>query len=96
MNSAICAAIRERKTLELRYNGYSRLVEPYAYGASANDEDLLRCYQMSGGSNSGETTGWKLLKTADIYMLQATTSTFECRREYRRGDKAMDRIYCQL
>jgi hypothetical protein len=96
MNSAICVAIRERKLLELRYHGYSRIVEPYAHGSSSAGEDLLRCYQLSGGSESGERMGWKLLKTADIYMLQATASKFQQRAEYRPGDKAMERIYCQL
>jgi hypothetical protein len=96
MNQMICGAIREKRIVELRYHSYSRFVEPYAYGRGRDGEGLLRCYQLSGGSESGERIGWKLLKTAEIFALQLTDSHFISRPEYRRGDKAMEFIFCQL
>jgi hypothetical protein len=96
MNPTICQAIREQRVLELRYHGYSRVVEPYAHGRGRDGENLLRCYQLSGGSESGERIGWKLLKTAEVFMLQVTDSHFSPRRGYRRGDNAMEFIHCQL
>jgi hypothetical protein len=96
MNQMICRAILEKRIVELRYHGYSRIVEPYAYGRARDGEELLRCYQLSGGSQSGERTGWKLLKTSEIFALQLADSHFISRPEYRRGDKAMKFIHCQL
>jgi hypothetical protein len=96
MNQMICRAIREKRIVELRYHSYSRFVEPYAYGRGRDGEGLLRCYQLSGGSESGERFGWKLLKTAEIFTLQLTDSHFSRRLEYRRDDKAMEFIHCQL
>jgi hypothetical protein len=51
---------------------------------------------VSGGSESGECVGWKLLKLAEIYQVIPTKSQFSVRREYRRGDKAMARIVCEI
>ncbi len=96
MNQMICQTIREKRIIELRYHGYSRIVEPYAYGRGRDGEGLLRCYQLSGGSESGERSGWKLLKTAEVFKLHLTDSHFSPRPDYRRGDKAMEFIHCQL
>jgi hypothetical protein len=96
MNQMICQAIREKRIVELRYHGYSRIVEPYAHGRGRDGEGLLRCYQLRGGSESGERSGWKLLKTAEIFMLDLTDSIFSPRPEYRRGDNAMEYIHCQI
>jgi hypothetical protein len=96
MNQMICRAIREKRIIELRYHGYSRIVEPYVYGRGRDGGGLLRCYQLSGGSESGERIGWKLLKTAEIFALQLPDLYFISRPEYRRGDKVMEFIHCQL
>jgi hypothetical protein len=96
MNSIFCNSINNRNLVELRYSGYSRLVEPHAYGRDKNGDEILRCYQVSGGSESGERSGWKLLKVREVFSLQATSTTFEQRAEYKRGDKAMEYIFCQI
>lgn len=96
MNATICAAINDRQLLELRYHGYVRIVEPYAYGRDKNGDALLRCFQISGGSDSGQATGWKLLKMADIFAIREQSIAFAPRPEYRRGDKAMTFMLCQL
>jgi hypothetical protein len=89
-------AIKENKVLELRYHGYSRIVEPHAYGRDKAGDEILRCYQTSGGSESGERTGWKLLKVRDVFSLHLTKESFAARPEYRRNDKAMAFVFSQL
>ena len=96
MNTEICAAINGRQLLELRYHGYARLVEPYAYGRDKNGEALLRCFQISGGSESGQIIGWKILKVAEVFAIHEQKNTFSQRPEYRRGDRAMVFMFCQL
>jgi hypothetical protein len=96
MSPTICSAINGRQLLELRYHGYVRTVEPYAYGRDKNGDALLRCFQISGGSESGQPTGWKLLKVADAFAINEQKATFMSRPEYRRGDKAIAFMFCQL
>ena len=96
MNQTLCNAIKNRCLVELRYAGYSRIVEPHAYGRDKSGDEILRCYQVSGGSESGERSGWKLLKVREVFLLQKTSSNFESRPEYKPGDKAMEYIFCQL
>jgi len=96
VRNEIAEAIRERRLLELRYHGYNRTVEPHAYGRDKNGDEILRCYQVSGGSESGERVGWKLLKVADVYSIHNLTQTFIQRTEYKRDDKTMEYTFCQL
>ncbi len=96
MNTTICDAIRGRCILELRYHGYTRIVAPHAYGRDRSGEEILRCYQTSGGSESGETVGWKLLKVAEADAVSQLKQQFRTRPEYRQNDKAMQYVFCQL
>jgi hypothetical protein len=96
MNPTICAAINGKQLLDLRYHGYARIVEPYAYGRDKNGDAILRCFQISGGSESGQASGWKILKMADAFAIHEQKNTFSPRPEYRRGDKAMVSMFCQL
>jgi hypothetical protein len=96
MNPVICEAIKKRLILELRYHGYSRFVEPHAHGRDNNGDEILRCYQVSGGSESGERMGWKLLKVRDVFSLHISDAEFSPRPNYRRNDKAMEYIFCQI
>lgn len=97
MNQIVIQAIRDHLTLEVRYHGYSRIVEPHAYGTNAKYQPLLRCYQISGGSESGERAGWKLLLLDEARGITATAQKFAgARPGYRRGDSAMQHILAQL
>jgi hypothetical protein len=96
MNPIISEAIQNKRILELRYHRYSRVVEPHAYGRDKSGEEVLRCYQISGGSESGERTGWKLLKVGEASSLHITGDSFTQRPDYRRNDKDMEYIFCQL
>lgn len=96
MNSILLQAIQQAKVLELRYHGYSRIVEPHAYGRDKDGDEILRCYQTSGGSESGERVGWKLLKVRDAFSFHLTDATFSARAEYKRNDKAMNHVIAQV
>lgn len=96
MNSTIAQSIFENRVLELRYHGYFRIVEPHAYGRDKDGDEIVRCFQTSGGSESGEKAGWKLLKVREVFSLHLTKDRFVTRYEYRRNDKAMSYIFSQL
>ena len=96
MNAILSQAIQQTKVLELRYHGYSRIVEPHAYGRDKDGDEILRCYQTSGGSESGESVGWKLLKVREAFSFHLTDTSFSDRPEYKRNDKAMNHVFAQL
>ncbi len=96
MNSELAKAIEDTKVVELRYHGYTRTVEPHAYGRDKSGDEILRCFQTAGGSESGERTGWKLLKVAEVYSIHVEKMTFRARDGYRPNDKAMEYIFRQL
>jgi hypothetical protein len=96
MNSILLQAIQQAKVLELRYHGYARIVEPHAYGRDKVGDEILRCYQTSGGSESSERVGWKLLKVREAFSYHLTDTVFSTRPEYKRNDKAMNYVIAQL
>ncbi len=96
MNQLIIQAIGGLKLLELRYHGWSRLVEPHAYGRDKSGDEVLRCYQVSGGSDSGERFGWKLLKLKEVSSLAICDTCFTPRPDYKRNDKSMVAVFEQI
>jgi predicted DNA-binding transcriptional regulator YafY len=98
MNTLITDAVRDKRVLALNYEPGARLIEPHAYGRSAEGHDLLRAYQTSGASAKGEPENWKLFRLDRVKSLAPTDGNFSGPRPgYRRGDKAMKgAIYAQL
>ena len=96
MKPELLEAIDNQKVVDLRYHGYARTVEPHAYGRDKNGDEILRCFQVSGGSESGERAGWKLLKVTEVYSIHVEKTTFHTRHGYRKNDKAMEYIFRQL
>ena len=97
MNPIICEAIKNRNILEFNYHGYSRVVEPYAYGLNKKLNEVLRCYQIGGLSHSRIIPCWQLLKADEIEFLTVTDRLFSGNNpEYRRGDRGMSTIFCEL
>jgi len=92
-----CEALRSKKCLELRYDGYARVVEVHAVGVKKDGTDAMRVWQVRGGSVSGERTGFKLLdldETFSAHMIDEKSNA--PRFGYKHGDKALNPIYCQL
>ena len=97
MNSEIVQAVSQRQLLQLNYDGFVRTVEPHAYGVSARGHEVMRVWQTSGGSAKGEPVGWKLLRLDEARGVTAPPERFQGPRPgYKRGDRAMERIYAEL
>ena len=90
MLTAISQAIAEMRCLEIYYEPGSRLIEPHAVGYSKDGNVLLRAYQTSGASASGEHTHWKLFRLDRMMSAHMTADYFIGPREgYKTGDKVM-------
>ena len=98
MHALIVKAISERYLLRIVYDPGERIIEPCAYGTSSEGHGLLRGFQTSGASASGEHVNWKLLRTDRIIQIAVLPQPFAGPRpEYRRNDKAMKGgIFSQL
>lgn len=90
-------ALQEGRCLELRYDGFSRVVEVHAVGYNKDDNPIMRVWQVSGGSASNERTGWKLMRCDEAGSAVVTDVPSQAPRTgYKRGDSAMTSIVCQI
>lgn len=92
-----CEALRSGQCLEIRYHGFSRVVEVHTCGVSTADNRAMRVWQVRGGSESNEPVGWKLLLLDDAVSFGILSEKSSAPRHgYKRGDKAFSRITCQV
>jgi len=96
MNSQICYAIRNKNLIEFYYNGGTRTVEPHCHGVTTAGNEGLRAYQVDGYSESGNM-GWKMFDMGKASRITVLDETFSGQRTgYKKSDKGMSRIYCEL
>jgi len=85
-------AIREKRRLRFVYHGSPRLVEPQCHGIGHRGTELLRAYQLEGG-----TQPEPLFDVSKISVLQVLDEHFEkAGPNYKRDDSAMREIFAQL
>lgn len=96
MDDTLKQAIAQRRLVELRYHGYSRIVEPHAYGRNRRGDDVIRCFQLVGGSESGEGAGWKLLRVREAARRVLLETEFVPRSGFRAEDPAMVEVYAHV
>ena len=95
--STPCDALKAQKVMEVLYDGYFRAVEVHAVGTTKDGNAIMRVWQVRGGSQSGETQGWKLLRLDEARGGKLLDEESQApRRGYRRNDSAMTSITCQL
>ena len=97
MQSLICEAINSRHCVEFGYDDHHRVVEPHVFGESRAGNQLLRGYQVAGGSVSQDEPPWRLFSADKMIGLQTSERTFQGTRPlYNPDDPAMETIYCHL
>ena len=81
----------------------SRLIQPYAYGVSKSNNDLLRAFQISGDTLRGEPK-WKTFRLDRITSWKPRRQTFnmpppmqgyETEDYNQNGDRSMAKVYLQ-
>ena len=97
LHTVACTALRAKKCLELRYDGFTRVVEVHAVGVTKDGNEVMRVWQVRGGSNSRKPAGFKLLRLDEAFTAHMTDEQSNAPRpDYKRGDPAMKIIYCEV
>lgn len=92
-----CDALNRGLCLELRYDGFSRVVEVHAVGTTKDGNDIMRVWQVRGGSNSGERQGWKLMRLDEALSAHVIDEKSKAPRTgYNRSDKHIAWLRCQI
>lgn len=93
----ICRAIRDKRLLRFDYNGQPRVVEPYCYGLSTHDAEVLRAIQVGGASRSGKFGFGKLWTVAQMTDVRLSDVTFLANDpNYNPNDSAMKQVICRV
>lgn len=76
MHSKLVDAIRNKKALSISYDGGTKTLGRIRIGIGRNGQPLLRCYQSSGYSSSGNPSGLlKLMRVEKVRNLCPTPDT---------------------
>ena len=83
--------------IDVLYDGGWRTIEPHCHGTTTAGNPAIRVYQTGGFSRSGEQVGWKLMLVSQISGTRSTDARFAGPRPgYRKGDRGMSTIHCEL
>ena len=83
-------AIRGKHLLKINYGPGERIVEPHVLGNSGEGKLLLRAFQVSGASASGEPHNWKLFRIDRMSSVDDSGVEFDGPRPlYNPSDSAM-------
>ncbi|WP_151636876.1 hypothetical protein [Noviherbaspirillum aerium] len=76
MSSIIEQAIAAKRKLKLYYIGYSRTVEPYAYGLCPDGLPLLLCFQTEVQGSVRTPNNWYLVRPHEQVMIKMLEDSF--------------------
>lgn len=96
MNQLAVLAIDRRHVIKLLYPGFSRTVEPHAYGLDQHGDAILLCYQ-TGTDCPDESQGWRFLNPGDAERVIETSVQFSGPRAgYNRITRYFRVMFAQL
>lgn len=92
-----CKALADGKRLELRYDGFTRVVEVHAVGETTAGRLAMSAWQVRGGSSSNEDRGWKTFLLDDVSSVVEIDEPSQAPRPgYVHGSRQFRRVICQL
>jgi|TARA_B110000116_G_C16696714_1_gene517829 hypothetical protein len=96
MKELITKAITKRIVIQFEYDGFTRIVEPFALGIHETTKNtVLRCYQIGGYFESKKTIPWRLYDVYLMNSLQLVKKEASSSREYYNPkDKDMSFVIC--
>jgi hypothetical protein len=92
----LCRAIAEKRLVQFKYSGRSRIVEPFCFGKSAAETFVLRGFQIRGADKT-KPLCWRLYELSEISQLNITQHNFNGKRsDYDRRDPSVTQIICSI
>lgn len=97
MIALACETLRKGQCLALRYHGFARVVEVHVVGRTREGAEIMRVWQVSGGSESGEPVGWKMMMLDAVSAPQVTTQRSQAPRPgYNPEDPVITDVVCKV
>ncbi len=92
----LCRAITDKYLVQFKYDGRSRIVEPFCCGIGNAENYVLRGFQIRG-SDKTKPLCWRLYELAEMSQLSITQHNFNGKwEEYNSQDSAMIEIFCRI
>lgn len=77
LESIIINVIDNKQVVRIKYkDNFYRDLEIYDYGTTKTGRQAISAYQINGGSQSGERSGWKIFFLDDIQNIIITQKQF--------------------
>ncbi|CEG06921.1 hypothetical protein BN961_00300 [Afipia felis] len=95
--SIACEILKAGLQLRFLHNSQDRIVEIHTVGFSKKNAPIMRAWQVSGGSQSGSPTPWRIFQLDEVRDVKVLDIKSHAPRPgYRRGDPSIDRIVCEI
>ncbi len=92
----LCQAITDKHLVQFKYDGRSRIVEPFCCGISTAGNYVLRGFQIRG-SDKTKPLCWRLYELSEISQMSVTQHSFKGnRQDYNPEDSTITEIFCRI
>jgi len=92
----LCRAIADKHIVQFKYDGRTRIVEPFCCGTSVSENFVLRGFQIRG-TDKTKPFCWRLYELSEMSQLSITQHSFKGKREdYNLEDTAITKIFCRI
>ena len=92
----LCQAITDKHLVQFKYDGRSRIVEPFCCGINKTGNYVLRGFQLRG-SDKTKPLCWRLYELPEISQLSVTQHSFKGKRsDYNPEDSTTTEIFCRI
>lgn len=92
----LCRAISDKHLVQFKYDGRTRIVEPFCCGISTTDNFVLRGFQIRGTEKT-KPLCWRLYELAEMSQLSVSQYAFKGKRsDYNPEDSAMTEVFCRI
>ena len=92
----LCRAISEKRIVQFKYDGRSRIVEPFCCGMNSAENYVMRGFQIRG-SDKTKPLCWRIYELAGMSQLSVTNHSFNGKRaDYTPADPLVTEIFCSI
>lgn len=97
MRDLLSDTIQAQRLLQVEYNGFTYVVEPYCYGRLWTGEEAVRVYIVQREQGAPISTGWHLLQLSEIHDVNEINGFFDGKRpDFDPYDAAMYFIFSRV